>query len=564
MSASVEVPIEGQRSGSPGEGGSPEKPPVLTRLLQGSFWLALRTPIQAALALWTTRLILNQLGEATNAAFNFAFSFGFLQYLLELGMSSALARRISQAWTCDDGDELDRAVSCGVIFYSIVSMAQAAILVGIAEIGLPASELEGEAYRLSRQILWLQALTAPFCGISTIVVTLLQAARRYGLIPAFEVLIVLGRFAILWGGIEAGWDFIWILAFQLSCQIGLSLIPGVWVLFRRVGYRLRLRRVDRSDFASLFQFSLYYSLIQLSVALATGVDQTVIGFLIADQTDHALTVYTLVSKPFFYVRQTGWILAHLVMPAAASLVAAQDRRSLDRLIYDVARLHIGLLVPIVALAGLYARPFLLSWMYPNTVYGEDAVLIQIFLLATLPLALSVHVQVSIGMGRIAPIAWAAIGSSLVNLPVSIALTYVLGMPGVIWGTVITSLTGNFLIPGAYLFRTLEMTWSSFLNRTLSAPLCGLIGLTLASGLTRFVLSPDPSPAFDAPLLAAWPLLTHLSFGVIAYTAGYLIAPAGRADLQILLRRMGRRDPDVHAENAHGTESVDPPPAPPQN
>ena len=37
-------------------------PPVLGRLLSGTFWLALRTPLQAVFALWTIPLILQAIG----------------------------------------------------------------------------------------------------------------------------------------------------------------------------------------------------------------------------------------------------------------------------------------------------------------------------------------------------------------------------------------------------------------------------------------------------------------------------------------------------------------------
>ena len=57
-----------------------------------------------------------------------------------------------------------------------------------------------------------------------------------------------------------------------------------------------------------------------------------------------------VSKPFVQIRQTGWTLAYLVMPAVASLAAARDLRGLERVKYDGPRLHIGVLLPIALLA----------------------------------------------------------------------------------------------------------------------------------------------------------------------------------------------------------------------
>ena len=42
-------------------------PPVISRLLRGTFWLALRTPLQAVFALWTVPLIIDTAGRPSTA-----------------------------------------------------------------------------------------------------------------------------------------------------------------------------------------------------------------------------------------------------------------------------------------------------------------------------------------------------------------------------------------------------------------------------------------------------------------------------------------------------------------
>src|SRR5258708_24307064 len=82
--------------------GSRLMPPVLGRLLSGTFWLALRTPLQAVLAFWSIRLVLEAIGRDAMGAYAFAWGFGFIQFVLEFGMSSALQRQISETWTLGD------------------------------------------------------------------------------------------------------------------------------------------------------------------------------------------------------------------------------------------------------------------------------------------------------------------------------------------------------------------------------------------------------------------------------------------------------------------------------
>ena len=107
--------------------------------------------------------------------------------------------------------------------------------------------------------------------------------------------------------------------------------------------------------------SFFMALIQISVIMADKVDTTVLGFLHPDP-GQANAVYDVVSKPFLQLRQTGWMLAYMVMPAVASLAAARDLRGLERVKYDGTRLHIGALLPIGLLGWIYAGPFLSLWV----------------------------------------------------------------------------------------------------------------------------------------------------------------------------------------------------------
>jgi O-antigen/teichoic acid export membrane protein len=510
-------------------------PPVLGRLFSGTLWLTLKIPLQAIFAFWSVPLILHAVPEL-NGAYYFAWGFGFLQFLLEFGMSSALQRQVSDHWTRGDRQGVDRSIACGMTFYAAMAVVQVAALLGIAYLALPHTDYHGKAYSLIVKLLWLQAITAPCYGLSTVVSSVLQAARRYDFIPRFEVAVIILRFLVLVGGLAAGVDFFVIVVTQTVVQIGLSLGPALWVMVYELGYRPHFGGAQLADFFSLTQISLYVFLIQLSVVLADKIDTAILNFVLPNP-GQVTTIYTNVSKPFFQLRQTGWMLSYLVMPAVASLVAARDERGLERVKYDGPRFLIGLLLPATILAWIYAGPFLILWVGPE--YGAYAHLLRLFLVATLPLVIAVQVQMAIGMGKIKVIAIAALIGAVVNLGISYWLTLMLrDVSGVIWGTVLTTLISNLLIPGIYVFRVLKIRVATFLSRTLSAPLCGTLALIAATWALRTLITPEPRGS--SALMRTGPLLAHLSIGCLAYLAGYLAAPEGRADLFALAQRFGRR------------------------
>ena len=151
---------------------------------------------------------------------------------------------------------------------------------------------------------------------------------------------------------------------------------------------------------------------------------------------------------------------------------------------------------------------------------------RLFLVAAIPLVLSVLVQVSIGLNKIKVIALAALVGSAVNLPVSCYLTARLGVSGVIWGTVLTTLFSNLLVPGIYVFRELQIDLANFLTRTLSAPLCGAgrSGCVDMGFAKRSVPVSYPGTSLLVAIDAA---VGHLTVGTLAYIAGYLLTAVGQ-------------------------------------
>ena len=513
-------------------------PSVLGKLLSGSFWLALRTPLQVFFSLWTIPLLLQ---AQVLGPYGFAWGFGFFQFLLEFGMSSSLQRQVSERWTTGDREGVRRAIACGMNFYAVMALVQIAALLIVAYVALPYSKFEGADANLIIKLLWLQAVTAPCYGMSVVLSAVLQAARRYDFLPKLEFVVVIFRFVILWWGVNHKIDFFAIVIAQTTVQVGLTLAPALWVAVRELGYVPGFGGSLLSDYRSLIHVSFYMFLIQISVALSDKMDTTVLGFATLDPTT-AIEIYTAVSKPFTQIRQTGWTLAYLVMPAVASLIAARDFRALERVKYDGTRLHIASLTPIAMLAWIYAGPFLTLWVGDKFGYdaAREAYLMRLFLIAVIPLILSVPVQIAFGMNKVEVIAISALVGSLINFPLSLYLTLKLGVSGVIWGTVVTTLFSNLLAPGYYVFRKLEYDGKRVLFRTLGPPFFGGLALLGVTTVAQAVSPLNPSVKGGMSLMRWLPLVWHLSAGCLAFFVGYVATPTGRDDALEIISKLRRR------------------------
>ncbi len=114
--------------------------------------------------------------------------------------------------------------------------------------------------------------------------------------------------------------------------------------------------------------------------------------------------------------------------------------------------------------------------------------------------------------------------SLVNLPISYYLTTRLGVAGVIWGTVLTTLVSNLAVPAVYLFRTLGIRPQTFLATHSARPWPGRPCSCWPRASAATLLPPEPIGA--SAMSRCVPLLLNLFVGTVAYIAGYCATPVG--------------------------------------
>lgn len=541
-----------------GPSGAQAMPQALGRLLGGASWLALQFLLQIVLSLWTVRLIVEAIGPDQAGAYRFAMGFGFFQFLFEFGASSALQRQLADAWARGDRGRVDRTIACGLNFYAATALVQAAALLGMASFAVPHAEFDGSSHRLVIRLLWLQAISAPGFGLAAVVSCVLQAARRYDFVARYEVAITMMRFVILVLGVKAGVDFFWVAAAQTATIVILRAGPGLWAMTRELGHVPHFHGAGRADYRALGRFSFYMALIQISAVLADRVDTTILGFVLA-RPGPDIAAYDVVSKPYLLLCQAGTMLSSMVMPAVAGLAATRDADGLERVKYDGSRLHIGVLLPVGLMAWLYAGPFLSLWIGDRL--GGDAAglapLMRLFLVAAIPLVIGVPVQMAIGLDRMRAIAVAALAGSLVNLPVSCYLATRLGVAGVIWGTVLTTMVANLLVPALVVSRALGIDARTYMGRALGAPTAGAAALIASAWAAGHLLPVAPPGA--GPWARGLLLLSRLGADTFAYLGGYASVPAGRGDLALLLARLRRgrdRGPEPSSAGADGESSVD--------
>ena len=231
-------------------------PPVLGRLLSGTFWLALRVPLQAVFSLWTIRLVLESdrrrgmrghTGSPGDLAF-FSSSSSLAPARRCRGRSPmrgrvAIGRRSSGRSPAGSTSTWQWRSSRLRRFWAWPT--------GHCRTGRYRGELlpaDGEASLApggdGTMLRYLGGRVE--CASSGTAVRLRAAVRAgdHGLAVHHLVL-----------GVKSGVDFFWVVAAQTAVQVGLGLGPALWVMIRELGHwpHFHGARLGRLQNAGAFQ-----------------------------------------------------------------------------------------------------------------------------------------------------------------------------------------------------------------------------------------------------------------------------------------------------------------------
>lgn len=446
--------------------------------------------------------------------------------VFDLGMSNAITKFVAEYDAAGDRDEVDRVIATSLATFAVIGAGLAVAVLGA--IGLGALEVFEipEGLRAEAHIVFI--LTAVLSLFAWPRLALQGALRGLQDFVPLNVVTGLGRVIAVSLAIALAWAEAPLAAVYLAMQIdifvALAFLP--MLLRKRLpGWAPRLGQVRRATLATIWSFSLWLMLSKLAVLLEYQLDTLILGIVLPVS---AITAYAVLTYPFRMLQQFSGLAATAAMPAVSALASAREERAVELFRLKGARLHNGFLAVVTATVLLVLGPFLRLWM------GEDYLdQIWIAYVATgfqfVWQSNAFVGQVYTGLGHARKPGLVAIFTGVLNLVLSLALVQVLGVAGVILGTVLAGLAGVVLFvlwclpdiaiaPGQYLrdilLRGQGPVWLAglalYAGLSLSGvTLAGWAGLLVATALIftilsavafRFVLEADDRALLIARLL----------------------------------------------------------------
>jgi O-antigen/teichoic acid export membrane protein len=489
--------------------------------------------VVAVLAIALTPIFLRDLGVAEYGvwllAVTLTFGSGYVG-LADLGLQQAGVRFVAEARSRGDNRAVSEVASTTVVFFAVLGIVVAALLAVLVGPLVRLFDVEPgliHAARVTFLLVGLQiAIDLPAAGLLAVV----EGSQRYGSLRLIEIG---GR--VVWGvvafaAVVLGHGIVALAVISLAVAIVSAFAS--WAAARRAQPELtiRLALATKATLVGMLRYSSSLLALRTLSVLYRQMDKAIIGIVLVAA---AVAEYEVAYKIHAAAALVLSIAPSAVMPAAAYVGAAGDRKRLRALYVRGTKYALAMSLPVTIAGLLYTRPLIATWV--GSGYEHLTGVTRLFLIY--PAIVVVHtigVTMLFGLGRMKGLLRLNLLAVGVNLAVSLALVRPLGIAGVVWGT----LAGYVVVWLPYLrlfLREFDVRLRAWFSEVIWPNLPGA-AVQLALGIATL--------GFADRLGQLWQVLALFSLSCVASIATFLalLPPAERSRLVAAVTRRSPAPP----------------------
>jgi O-antigen/teichoic acid export membrane protein len=382
-----------------------------------------------------TPLFIHTLGNALYGIWVFILSLSVQRGVLvvfDLGISGSTVKFVAEYDAKDQPERVNDVFSAALITYLVIGAILAIALIVFGTIGA------GLIFRIpvgqevtTRSLVYYLALQTLFDFPAMAVSGILEGLQRYDITRGCNImrLCLYAILSLLFLVMGAG-----VYALALATFFSeLGRLLGHLYFIRRVIPGLRVtRHFSRGLLRTMFRFSGKLFIFSIATTIYDQMDQVIVSVLL---TTTLLTDYDVSDRLHTLVFALTTMIGPFILSAASALHAKNDRVELHRLLIRATRYTAALVVPVALIVIVLAGYLTQFWLGPEFLHTVPATRLFISYLLYW-LLLRVGQNMLIGKDQLRIVLPAFIFSTAVNLAISIVTAPMLGVTGVILGTVI--------------------------------------------------------------------------------------------------------------------------------
>ncbi len=371
--------------------------------------------------------------------------------LLDLGLGSAFVKYISEYYTYEDYDRINRVLFSGLIFYCVFGAALVAI-------GLI---LEGPLFQVfhisgASEVYLFVLISCAVSNIGAMLLSVFKGIQRMDKSNSIEIrLSILNAIGTVFF-LQAGWGMFG-LAVNALVNVCLGLVLTWWAVGRAVPQISIGWHFDGKLLREMFAYGVKIQVSRLGGLICFQVDKLIISRVLGTAS---VSFYEVSSRLTSFMRAVPLVMISALIPATSELGARNDRARILQT-YLLASKYVAMItVAMVAFLVLEARSVLTLWL--GNGFEQSVILVQI-----LAIGYGVNVlggaasQTGAGVGRPEFDMRSTVLLAILNPILSILLVRQAGAPGAAAGT-----SFALIISAGYLLVTFHRNYVGNTVRTI--------------------------------------------------------------------------------------------------
>ncbi len=458
-------------------------------IFSNTLYNLLNTVISFVVAYAMTPVILSRLGNEDYGIWVFLSIFTVTGYfsLLDLGLQGAATKYVAEFLGAKDNERLSQIVSATILFFFIVGVIGAAIVLIINAFFLTdVFNLPTDQIAVVRMLINLIAISFifqfPALGYSAII----QGVQRYDYLRGVTILTTLLSNAILLFYLNETNGIVFITIVTIVTAILVTLLYAYITKRLLPTISIRLRHISKDTFRLLFNLSSKLFASKIVGLIFNNTDKLLIAIFltVSFQTD-----YDIVNKLHIILLSLLSIVNQVVLPASSEFSAKHDTHTLRILLLRATKYSVGLVLPALILLMAYPTEMLIAWVGDG--FAHLAPLVRLYSSHIfLTMLVGVSSTMFVGINKVGKVLKVSIFAAVLNLGISVITVPSLKITGLILATVIAySLSSlayiyiankTFIIPHWHFFKEVLFRLISPSIGALAVMIAGHAALDLTS------------------------------------------------------------------------------------
>ena len=430
-------------------------------LIRNSIFRNVQFFIMVIVTFLMTPFIVQSLGDRYYGFWTLVGTFMGYYGLLDLGLSSAVARYVSQALGKDDFKSMSAIASTSFGLFTAIS-ALALLVTLIVVSACPLFIKNPEEVALFRKVFLLMGMTVAIGFPFRVFGGILTSFLRHDLIALISITRTISANVAIYYFLSQGHGILSLVI--INCLASMFEYFSTYLLCRAKFPLVEagLKHFDRSRIRELFTYSGKTLVIQIADLLRFRVDALVIAIFL---NVSLVTYYSIGSKLIDYF---GWFMVStigFVGPLFSQYEGRGDFETLRKRFLDITKISTVLSVFIGMSIIFYGKPFIARWMGPGF---ESSYLVAVILCipAMIALTQTAGLQMLYGLSKHHYYAISNVCEGLLNLLLSIVLVKHYGMYGVALGTAAEMVLFKIFIQPVFICRAIGLPVTDYVIKTI--------------------------------------------------------------------------------------------------